>query len=632
MGQDAGSSSAPRRSKALTVGLASAVPLLAALLAWGLSASPLIRLLESRSVDLRFKVRGPLPADREVVLVAVDESTFATLRTKYPFPPEIYGRLIERLSQAGAAIVAFDFLYAEPWREPEEDARLAAVLRDRGNVVWAYHLDEDSRPVMPIPLVRESAAGLGFINLPDERDSRVRRVRPQYHGMDSFSVAVVRAYAGFVPPNWTDEELKLLNFRGGPGTYPRYSMGDVLMGKCPPRAFRDKICLVGATFEASHDIFPTPFHKASSPDTPGVEIHANAVGNILRGDQLSIQPEGQQWLILLLLALIPAGLFSLDRPWWALGSWLFTSAGWTAWSYSSFIDGRVTLLVTPLITLSASFWASAYASYILERNRRREIRHLFASYVDPSVVAWLLKHPGRVNLEGQRIQATILDTDIEGFTTITERLDPSALITQLNEYFENITAAALEAGGLCDKYVGDALMVIYGFPIGSEDHALRAVMAAKEILARVDRMNLEWERGGEASHENPHRDLLGRGDHRERGRHAEKDLHGHGGRGQHGLAAGRVEQAFRHAGDDLRVHGQAPPSRHTSPGPRGDPRPGHLQTHQGVQPRLRRGARPPGDPPARFRRIADPTSLCGAASPEGTFFFAPGHSPHRRSP
>jgi adenylate cyclase len=160
------------------------------------------------------------------------------------------------------------------------------------------------------------------------------------------------------------------------------------------------------------------------------------------------------------------------------------------------MENRVALLVAPLLLLTLAFWGGAFGQYLLERERRREIRDLFASYVDPSVVEWILRHADGVNLEGQRIVATILDTDIEGFTSITERLDPAVLIAQLNEYFESITEAAIEAGGLHDKYVGDALMVIYGFPIGREDHALRAVMAAREILSRVERLNQDWERRG----------------------------------------------------------------------------------------------------------------------------------------
>jgi adenylate cyclase len=497
MGSDRQSSRSWRRGRTLPRLLAIAVPLASVALVALLSVTPLLKLLEARSLDLRFEARGPLDPDREVVIIAVDEATFGTLRLRYPFPPATYAALIDKLTEAGASVIAFDFLYAEPWRDPAEDHVLAEALKAHGNAVWAYHLDEGSAPVLPIMEIRESAANLGFINLPDERDSRIRRIRTRLGEADSFAAAIVRCYAGFLPPSWENQDLHLVNFRGGPGTYPRFSMGDVLLGKFPKGAFRNRICLVGATFEAAHDIFPTPYHRASAPDTPGVEIHANAVGNMLRGDRLVPLPELPQWLVLVLLAFLPAVLFHRERPWWALAVWLLASCGWAAWSFWLFLSGGVTLLVAPLSVLSTSFWSGAFANYILERDRRREIRDLFASYVDPSVVAWLLRHPGEVNLEGQRIQATILDTDIEGFTTITEQLDPSALITQLNKYFENITDAALQAGGLCDKYVGDALMVIYGFPIGGEDHALRAFMAAKEILARVDRMNLDWERTGQ---------------------------------------------------------------------------------------------------------------------------------------
>jgi adenylate cyclase len=161
-----------------------------------------------------------------------------------------------------------------------------------------------------------------------------------------------------------------------------------------------------------------------------------------------------------------------------------------------FLDGHVVLMVAPLAALAFTFWSGAFFSYLMERTRRREIRDLFASYVDPSVVSYLLRNPDSVDFGGQRLVATILYTDIEGFTSISEEMDPGALVSHLNEYFGAVTQAAIAAGGMHDKYVGDAVMVVFGFPIRHADHALRAVQAASGILREVELLNRDWKARG----------------------------------------------------------------------------------------------------------------------------------------
>jgi len=158
--------------------------------------------LEWRSVDLRFRFRGPIPPEPEILIIGVDETTFRELGLKYPFPPVIYAELLDRLGNAGAAAVLFDFLYSEPTREcdpPNQDALLAEAIERNGAVVWAVELEAGKHPVEPIPVIRDAVQGLGFINLPDERDSRIRRFLPEKGGFKAFAVAGVEAYAGFVP-------------------------------------------------------------------------------------------------------------------------------------------------------------------------------------------------------------------------------------------------------------------------------------------------------------------------------------------------------------------------------------------------------------------------------------------------
>jgi len=492
-----GSPSPRRRLRSVGVAAASTAVLVAMVALAGRSS--VAELLEWRSLDLRFRTRGALPADPEVLLVTIDERSFERLGLRYPFPPLLWADLVERLRTAGAAVIAFDLLYSEPSREcdpPDQDLRLAEVLRKAPDVVWAEQLRDGTDPQPPIPVIRDAVAFTGFVNLPDERDGRIRRIAPSRRGRPSFSIAVVEAYAGYLPDWWRTDQLRLIPFRGPAGTFPRVSLADVLAGDVPDEAIRDRVCLVGADFAASHDVFQTPFHRVDRPDSPGVEVHATVVGSILRGDRLAPSDPYAARVALVAVVLAIALLITLGRPWWALALQLAAVGTWLGWSYERFGAGEVVPVVQPVALLGVAFPTVAFVSSLLERRRRREITALFESYVDPSVVAWLLDHPDAVNLTGGRYLVTILESDIEGFTPITERLDPEVLVDHLNRYFEILVGTVLEHGGMHDKYVGDALLAVFGFPIGHPDHAARAVAAARTMLARVEDANRRWREEG----------------------------------------------------------------------------------------------------------------------------------------
>lgn len=486
-----------RRTRALLVAAAATLALAVAV-AVGSRSGP-AELLEWRSVDLRFRLRGDLAPDPEIVIVAVDEESFRRLGLRYPFPPRVWAELVQRLERAGAGVAAFDFLYSEPTREcdpPDQDRLLAESVRAAGNVIWGLELGEGERPLPPIAPIREAVAGLGFLNLPDERDGRIRRFAVERSGVPGFAAAVVEAYAGYLPPQWRQAPLHLIAYRGGPETYPTVSLAQVLAGELPDELFAGRICLVGATFAASHDTFATPFHRVDAPDMAGVEIHANAIGTMLRGRPLALSGLGWGWLVLAAATLAIALLVTADRPWLAALLQAAAIAGWGAWAIERFLSGEVIPVVAPVALLLLAHPTTAFFHSLAVRRERGEIRRLFESYVDPAVVRWLLDNPDAVRLTGGRYAVTILESDIEGFTPITERLAPEDLVAHLNRYFELLTGAVIDAGGMHDKYVGDALLAVFGFPLAQPDHTERAVRAAVDMIDRVERHNPEWERQG----------------------------------------------------------------------------------------------------------------------------------------
>lgn len=457
--------------------------------------TPLGEIIELRSQDFRFKVRGETKPEEEILIIKIDEKTFDELKIKYPFPPIYYAELVKKLTEAGASIIAFDLLYSEPSREcnpPNQDLILAEEMKKANNVIWAIQLDEKDKPKFPIEVIKNSTLGLGYINLPEERDGIIRKVCLSRGSTNSFAAEIIKNYAGFLSEKFKTEKPMLINFRGGENTYSSISFSDVIKSEIDTSKFRGKICLVGATFVASHDLYPTVFHEASKANVPGIEIHANIIGNILRGNFFRELPLKNILIFIFVSVILMETIIYFGNPLIGIILWIFFIILWIFFSFFYFFKGISTPFIIPVFMISSSFWGGIFLKYLEERKRKKEIQNLFSSYVDSDVVKWLLKNPEAVNFEGVKKKVTILYTDIESFTSITEKMEPNLLVKHLNYYFENLTRIGMARGGMIDKFIGDAIMMVFGFPKEDGKHSLNALFAAKEMLEFLEKMNNEW--------------------------------------------------------------------------------------------------------------------------------------------
>jgi len=297
----------------------------------------------------------------------------------------------------------------------------------------------------------------------------------------------------FIP---TAENGKMLiNYLGPEKTFPHYSITDILHGNLPKGTLRDKIVLLGATATAIYDLRNTPF----SPVYPGLEIHATVVDNILKQSFL----HKPQWAkIYDLLAIICLGvLVGVVLPrlgaikGLAFASALFIShflvARWLFTTWSIWIN-----MVYPLMALTLSYTSLTVYRYITEERERKRIKGAFSYYVSSSVVNEMLKYPERLKLGGEKKDLSILFSDIRGFTTISESLGPEELVHLINEYLTVMTDVVFKYGGTLDKYMGDAIMAIYGAPLDQEDHPFRACHSALEMMDKLKDLNERWLREG----------------------------------------------------------------------------------------------------------------------------------------
>ncbi len=297
----------------------------------------------------------------------------------------------------------------------------------------------------------------------------------------------------FIP---TDESGQLLiNYLGPPKTFPHLSISDIVSGRFAKGTFKGKIVLVGATATGIYDLRSTPF----SPAYPGVEVHANVIDNILTQNFIS-KPRWTKIYDLLAIIILGA-LIGIAIP--RMGAfkgllfvsgliilyitvvlWLFVKAG--VWLN----------IVYPLLTLSMSYMVLTVYYYATEERERKKIKKAFTHYVSPVVIEEMLKDPGRLKLGGDEKVLTVLFSDLQGFTSASERYAPHEMIVLLSEYYARMTEQVFEYQGMLKEYVGDELMAIFGAPVEQIDHAERACGAALAMRDHRNALNEEWAKIG----------------------------------------------------------------------------------------------------------------------------------------
>ena len=292
----------------------------------------------------------------------------------------------------------------------------------------------------------------------------------------------------FIP---TDERgLMRVNYYGKQGTFKNYSIADIIDGKTPPKAFDGRIVIVAATALGTFDQRVTPFDKI----TAGVEIHANALETMLSGRFLvtNWQSQGLEVLALLLLALLFAAIFARVKVTLALPVVVISMLVVHLASYGLFLAGWSIYEALPLAEVGSMFVLVTVFRYATEEKDKRQLRKAFELYLNPDVMDEMLSEPDKLQLGGVELEMTVMFSDIRGFTTISEKLSPQALVKLLNAYLSPMTDIVFAKRGTLDKYIGDAVMAFFGAPIQTEKHSANGCDAALEMMETLGRLREAW--------------------------------------------------------------------------------------------------------------------------------------------
>lgn len=311
--------------------------------------------------------------------------------------------------------------------------------------------------------------------------------------LSDFGVESVHIDQTVIP---TDESGRLLiNYLGPAKTFPHYSVSDVLRGRLPADTFKGKIVIVGATATGIYDLRVTPF----SAVYPGVEIHATVIDNILHRNFLQ---HSALTMSVDVLAIICCGLiigFAIPRL-KAVQGILVTLAMLAAFVVvNAVVFGRLNVwlnLIYPVLTMMTIYLGITVYRYVTEEREKRKIRGAFQYYLTASVINEMLKDPDKLKLGGDKKDLSVLFSDIRGFTTVSEKLTPEELVHLLNEYLTAMTNIVFKYDGLLDKYMGDAIMAVFGAPLDQPDHALRACRTALGMMEELKVLQKKWAEEG----------------------------------------------------------------------------------------------------------------------------------------
>ncbi len=389
-------------------------------------------------------------------------------------------------------------LGAQPSRRGEPLSPSLLRRAKYGQVLAGASAPPTTAAMGSLPALAEAAGATGLVTVELDDDQVVRRVvaardhqgallvplsvqlAARHRGVSPAELAYLQDGAivmGDAAPLPTWRHALLLNHRGdqnGPGRMAVVSAVDVVKGRVADDAIAGKVVLLGFTY-LGHDVVATPFARAEA----GVFVHATAVDNLLAGDVLKRSSPLVDGLVTLVVGLL--SVLIISRPWplvARLAAIVVIAVSVAAGGFIALDNAVWVANAGPLMALVLSPATTFALQAVSEGAERRRLRRAFAHYLAPEIIDELMQHPEQRALGGAQRNATLLFSDIRSFTALSEAHSPVELTRFLNRYLTPMTRAVIGERGYVDKYIGDAIMAVFGVPASSSDHRQRALRTA----------------------------------------------------------------------------------------------------------------------------------------------------------
>lgn len=512
-----------------------------------------LQLLEWAALDQFLRWRPFEPADSRIVIVAITEQDIRTAK-EWPISDGVLAQLLEKVKKQQPRAIGLDLF--RDLQVPPGYEQLVKVFESTPNLIGIEKVVEDAygEAVAPPPILSKLGQ-VGAANAVFDADGKIRRGLLSItfkNGETRLSLSAMLALKYLEAEGITLQEIEpenkyglgkaiftrmtphdggyvrtdnggyqiLFNFRNHPcrgkvgncHIYRTVSMTEVLQDRIPPDLVHNRIVLIGSAAESIKDRLFTSYSNSPLTAPHGVEINADIISQILSA-ALDGRPLIQVWSEwvegwwIVLYSFVGTLLsWKLLRIRWKVTSILLVGSTLTLGSYLALLGGWWIPVVPPLVALVGSGMAiTGYIAYT-EREDRQAVMHLLGQHVSPKIAQAIWNSRQQVlkdgQLLGQKLTATVLFTDLKGFTSITERTDPETLMVWLNDYMNLMAQSVLDNDGVVDKFIGDAVMAVFGIPISSTTpeeiakDAIAAVNCAIDMGEKLRSLNQQWQQQG----------------------------------------------------------------------------------------------------------------------------------------
>lgn len=466
------------------------------------------------------------PVSDNIALIVVDQSSLEWMQSEqgigWPWPRELYGAFMEFAKKGGAKAVVFDMIFSEDSvYNKTDDMAFADSLKalpsvgaialgdeNYGTNKWPKGIKtpvlkkcsdakESKGALFPIDEIGASFSTLGVVNALPDSDGVIRRVR-LCNSFDNITLPSLAfaTYDLFTENKKSFPSEVVINYRKAPFSYRSYSAASVIQswsalqeGTEPtitPKVFKEKVVFVGLSASGLFDQRVSPLSK----NHPGVDIQATILDDLMSDSFIKPVKEVYEFFYVVLFGIITTLLMMRSKKWThflvpiiIVPTFIF-GLGFIYYYYDFWLNISLLLSDTLLIII-----LSAILGYMLEGRQKRYLKNAFSHYVSPAIVDELVENPEQLKLGGESRELSIFFSDIQGFTSVSEKLEPELLIEMLHQYLDALSTIIMEHKGTIDKYEGDAIIAFWNAPIDTDEHQTLAVKAALACQKRLSEIN-----------------------------------------------------------------------------------------------------------------------------------------------
>lgn len=417
----------------------------------------------SKLTDLLFTNEKPIP---DILLVAIDDQSITSIG-QWPWPREVFAKGIDKLQMSKG--IGIDVNFKEPSGKGAADdlALVQSLAKSKVPVILSAQIQPDGEITFPLQAFKDKSVQ-AFTNLTLSSDGVARFIQPNYSDMDSFGYALAKIKG--VSEQFSSPAR--INYWGKDGTFSSVSFRDLISDKIPPSFIVGRVAIIGATAHDLQDYHQTPFGIMSGP-----EIQANIAQTFMSG----IVYRSNKWVdifSIIIMACMAVWLtFRMKFSYASLGMFV-AFALYNFVAFIGFDHAFVMDLLYPNVALLLGGISSVSLQYVTASRERRFIRDSFNHYLAPQIINEIMADPSKLKLGGQRQRVTIMFSDIRGFTSMSENMEPEHLTDFLNKYLTKMSGIIMDNKGLIDKYIGDAIMAFWGAPLADDKQELNALLSA----------------------------------------------------------------------------------------------------------------------------------------------------------